>query len=255
MGKRKIKISVIAFFILLVGVIILRMNGWFHYNDIRYKIYFSHRERPALNYLFGKLPSNYNQHFKEETIKESKSYALVNVVDLKIPFYSNDIFLKKKSTGQEEILKGYPLSIFKSNNEGDFETGSVYTNQIDIEVFNQYINNLNNVSREEVIEIFCFLLSVPGDSSSYMILKERAEVDSLNEVSTSNQKEYFESRGYKIIGRSDIRLDFSSDTVYCWFFDKGLVKLKFIFEKGTNNLIDVKPERLGIFGHERLSCC
>jgi hypothetical protein len=69
----------------------------------------------------------------------------------------------------------------------------------------------------------------------------------LVEKSAKNAK-MLSGLGYDIIDVSNLNLSSNDEYVYCWIYNKGLVRFKFIFE--GDDLINVESKIIGFLGNE-----
>ena len=226
--------------------------------SVRYRIYFSHKPEFSLNKIFGRLPKNYSTNYEEIIINESVNFQLINIIDKKAPFYSNDIILVNKKEKSEKIIKGYPFNILNNQKETVFNYNEYTSQLINLDVFNEYIKLADLHSKQEVIDNFLYLLSNINLSNSYQRIYSINELTSLiNNNSIINKTNLIDTE-YPIIDIDSIELSTNpNEEVYCWYLNWGLVKFEFKFQESIKEirLINVKSKVEGIFGNELLNCC
>ena len=242
--------------IVVLGVIVFHTG--FQYADPRYKIYFSHAEDYSINALLGIIPSSYLEDYDEHVLEESYPYSLLNVVDLQMPFYSNDIIYIDREENSRQILKGYPPKILPSEPSYDSYQEHV-AHQVDVEIFNKYIRCIEKfegkLNREDVISRFTYLLSTPNDSTSYQRIENKNDLKRLTEKWPTNKRDYQLFDEEDFIDIENFENQNKENEVYYWYFSKGVVWFHFIFEQGTNRLLKVDSKILGYLGNEDLYCC
>ena len=242
--------------IVVIGIIVFQTG--FQYDDPRYKIYYSHAEDISINALLGIIPSSYLEEYDEHILEASYQYSLLNVVSLQIPFYSNDIIYINRGENSRQILKGYPPKILPSKPSYDSYQEHV-AHQIDIEVFNRYIDCREKfegkLNREDVINRFTYLLSIPDDSTSYQRIYNKSDLLRLTEKWPPNDSNYQLFDEEDFIDIENFEIQNKENEVYYWYFFKGVVWFDFDFEQGTNRLLKVDSKVLGYLGNEHQTCC
>lgn len=242
--------------IVVLGVIVFQTG--FQYDDPRYKIYYSHKENYSISALLGIIPSSYLEEYEEHILEASYPYSLLNVVDLLTPFYSNDIIYIDREGNSRQILKGYPPKILSSEPSYDSYQEHV-AHQIDIEVFNRYIGCVEKfegkLNREDVINRFTYLLSIPDDSTSYQRIDNKYDLLRLTEKWPPHESNNQLLDDEDFIEIEDFENQNKEGEVYYWYFFKGVVWFHFVFESGTNRILEVESKMIGYLGNEHMTCC
>ena len=249
MGKliRSYKFMIVLFF-LSVSIITLRYLN----KDIRYKIYFLEYNKPFFNRIIGIVPNNYEDLFGEKIIEETNAYSLINVVNNRMPFYSNDIIFYDKYRKKEKFIKAYPISLFRKYGKNEvFDFANEFSQQINLDIFNEYIIRSKISSEEKIFQKLCYLLSIPEDNSSFRIVMNSKDLNDLilSLKIKESDKKMVESNGDKVINFSD-EINFDKNYFYCWFKNFGLVKFDLNFNDDSLRLIQIKSEIIGYLGNE-----
>jgi len=220
-------------------------------NSLSYKIFNAEARGYYLHKMLGIVPKSYQDRYIENTLETFGDKELLNLVDQKGATHSNFILLRNKKS-DVKFLKGYPFKLVGVSNKSIENSGweKHVSLLIDLEVFNDYIQCRNLSSREDTIDKYCYFLSNPTDNSSYKILRDSISLGSLISEKPLLNRDFIRGSGYTLIEAQNIDFDQVSETlIYCWIYNKGVVKFKFTFN-ADNTLKSVDSEIIGLLGNE-----
>ncbi|MEM9857234.1 MAG: hypothetical protein AAF843_07750 [Bacteroidota bacterium] len=242
---RIIKILAGTTLIVLIALTVIKFS-WAENHTALYKIFKSEVQGYYFHKWFGLIPDNVRNRFSTEVLEEANESQVINYSDNSSPTYNNIIVLKEKD--DESILKSYRLSA-SINQKSSVSLSTYLPRQINLSVFNKYLDSHQIMSRPKIMEKYCFFLSVVGEKDSYALIKAQKDLDSLIAVMPPDNRESLTMAGYHLVDVSTLSLNgLAEDTVLCWFANYGLIKLKFEFEGDT--LLNVQALILGYLGNE-----
>lgn len=204
---------------------------------------------PKLSYYYflGILPPKYNRKYEEKNIFEKDQCRLININRLDTPNYQNYIIYQNQ-TGSY-LLKNSDSLFYKIEGVND-----LISSQIDLNIFNMFINCKGVVDEAQIANEFFYLSSTIGGDDSY-----EAENDPLPPYIVIQKRDYFDfiqkySRE-SFLNRIDEGLifnpesfQFNQNTSYCWFKNWGIIRFNFEFNDKT--VVKVTDTFLGYTGAE-----
>jgi hypothetical protein len=174
---------------------------------------------------------------------------LISLVDLMGSSHST--FIVFKSGAESKFLKAYPFELVGVERETVERSGwnKHVSFLINIEVFNEYVRSKKLKSKEEIVKTYCSFLSKPIDQSTYKILHNASDIDSLIADRPLSILEFIKSTRDNLIDAKSIDFDQPSGTVFCWFYNIGVVKFVFTFND-DNTIKSVDSDIVGFLGNE-----
>ena len=226
---------------------------WFiwiaEYDSYRFKIYHSNDDTHPLWKILGVIPNGYYKEYKEIIFDTTQNYSLININWLLSPKYSNSIVYFDKKKNNKYILKGRYTDLIKRDDQNKSSTSCLTLQMLDLDVFNLYLSNLDNLTSEQIKQKYCYILSgIIGDNSSIKIIKNQN--DYIDLLSLYNRNKLYELRGDQMLN-STMSLNFSDNDYYCWFWNQGLLRFSFDIDKSNSQLKSVDCEFLGFLGIEQ----
>lgn len=249
MGKI-IKVLSLIILIFVCSSLLFRFFVGEHQSTL-YKIFETKTDGYYLYKFFGIIPKEIQERYLVEVLDSSGRSEVISLYDQSSPINTNFIILRSGS--KERFIKAYPWTLFKEEFKNEINSKNYVSHLINLEVFNQYIEDYNITGRNEVERKYCYFLSIPDDTYSYRIVKKSADLDSIIAQFPLNNIEALVSSGYNILNLNSIVFEESEEMIYCWFINHGFVKFQFTFEGGK--LIKVESTSLGYLGNEFPSCC
>jgi len=249
MGKIAKYISIAAT-VLILSILVFRFI-WGTPDSACFKIFSVEMRRNFLYKLIGFVPQSFAERYSQNVLSSYGNVEIINFVDVLSPIYTNHIVLKYDE--KEDFLKAYPTSLLSSKYSQDYSWEQHMSFLIDLKVFNKYTRKFRISDRKIIMKEYCYFLSNPEDSSSYKIIENPADLDSIVLDFPLNTKESIIDNGYKIIEPMALKLENSDGIVYCWYLNKGIVKFNFTFD--GKRIVKVTSIILGFLGNEYPSCC
>lgn len=244
--KRVIRILLILIAALIITLGVFRLI-FSSVNSTEYKLFEAYSRGYFFYKLLGVIPETYENSFEIKVTEKYNDTQVLYVVDRSGSSHPYFVLLKKDS--QIEILKGYSY-MFKKPQKAEFSYKRHVSESINLEVFNSY-TKAQNLSKQDALEKFCLFLSRQESSDTFFIITNEKDIDELLQEHDSKigyLKTFPET--YNLITAEDINFDeIDYNTAYCWFINKGVVRLEFVF--GENNAVnEVDSEIIGFLGIE-----
>ena len=214
------------------------------------QIYFRDHKYDLYHKILGIVPESFSAKVKLEVLEDEYEYSLLRIIDDRYSITS--IYYVLRLDKREKFIKSDSFSLIDVQIDNDAKLSEILSYTIDTEVFNEY-TKLSGIShKEQVIEKYIFFLSNPHSNGHYEIIEHKSEIDSIVTYRPLETKENLEVVG-SILDIETLTLDFSSDAVYCWFFNHGLVRFYFQINKELQ-VEKVKSKNLGFLGNECPVC-
>lgn len=219
-----------------------------------YRLFKEEQKGYYLYKLLGIVPDGFIDRYSRTVIEQYSGYKLISLVDTESIIRDN-YFLIESEVSHSRLLKAYPLDLLPSNKKRIEPTWKTHVSYlVDTDVFNDYIKAHNFNSKKEIMKKYCFLFSHPQIVNSYKIINDAGDIKLLLKQHPLDRVEYFNRLGFELINAEEFNLLHMENTVYCWIYNKGLVKFKFSFDKNMN-VECVESEIMGLFGNEVSTCC
>lgn len=205
---------------------------------------FKNQEENTFKAFFNVVPENYMNRFKIIELDKVDDYSLKYIEDELSSGTAHYIILEDEGSQNVYFLQAYhPLG---QESELDWQTH--VAELVDLKVFNRYLaaKGINQV--EQVYEMFFKMLARPYDSTSFKVVHNMDDVNKLLVERSPTSLEMLSGLGYNIIDVSNLDIPPNEDYVYCWIYNKGLVRFKFIFD--GKYLVNVESEIIGFLGNE-----
>jgi hypothetical protein len=240
---------VIRFKLYLVGIILFGFLLIFFlgdYSNPRREIYFRHNSKVDAGYLFGYIPSRYQDIYKEEVLIDSSDYRLINITYLRYPSENHNYVLleEKENSESEEIL--FDSDAIYSVLKG---TDDLLSSQINLAVFNNYLKNIEISSKREIIEHFCGFF-VDFQLDNFMRVENAFQISQLQKVKVLTSEE---TDDCYILLQEGFIPDFETYT-YLWFENLGLFEVSFFANdqlvRSINDKFIFGPLSLNVVGTE-----
>lgn len=247
MTSKIIRIAVALIITLTATAFIIRMF-FSSTNSLSYKIFKADAEGYYFHKLLGIIPSSYQDRYSKTVLDSFDNKKLISLVDDMESSHQNFIVLT--SGTDSKFLKAYPFELVGVKRETVERSGwnKHVSLLINIDVFNEYVRFRQLKSKEESIKTYCSFLSNPTDESTYKILRNGTDIDSLIENRPLNNLEFAKATG-NVIDPKSIDFEQPDGTALCWFYNTGVVKLTFMFND-DNTLRSVDSEIIGLLGNE-----
>jgi hypothetical protein len=249
MTNKILKVSVVLIITFSITVLIIR-TFFSSIGSPSYKIFRAETDGYYFHRLLGVVPKNYQDRYIETIIDSNDNYELLNLIDQKGATHPNFILLKKNKN-EIKFLKAYPVCLVGVSDETVKAAGweKHVSLLINLEVFNDYIQLKHLTSKNEIIDKYCYFLSYPTEKNFCKILLDSADLNQLLNEHALINKEYIVNSGYKLIEPQSIDFSHANEAVvYCWIYNKGVVKFIFNFNKSA--LESVGSEIIGFLGNE-----
>lgn len=218
-------------------------------NSISFKIFKAKARGYYVHKVLGIIPSSYQDRFSKMILDSYDDKQVINLVDEMSSSYPN--FIVFISGSESKFLKAYPFELVGVKKE-EVERGG-WTKHvsllINLDVFNEYVRSKQLKSKDEAIRAYCSFLSNPIDQSTHKILRNASDIDSLITDWPTNNLDFVRARGYNVIDSKSIDFDQPDGTVFCWLYDKGVIRLGFTFN-ADNAIKSVESEIIGLLGNE-----
>lgn len=214
------------------------------------QIYFKDHKYDLYHKIMGTVPDNFSDRVKLEVIEDEDEYSLLRIIDHRYSITS--IYYVLRVDKKEKFIKSDSFSLINVQIGNDAKLSEILSYTIDTEIFNEYTKLSGISNKEHVIKKYIFFLSNPHSSDHYEIIEHKSEIDSIVTYRPLETKGNLEVVG-NILDIETLTLDFSSDAVYCWFFNHGLVRFYFQINKGLQ-VEKVESENLGFLGNECPVC-
>ncbi|MFM8913216.1 MAG: hypothetical protein ACKOE6_09920 [Flammeovirgaceae bacterium] len=218
-------------------------------NSMSYKIFSAGAEGYYFHKLLGILPSSYQDRYSKTVLDSFDNMKLISLVDDMESSHQNYIVLT--SGAESKFLKAYPFELVGVKKETIERSGwnKHVSLLINIEVFNEYVLSKKLKTKEESIKMYCSFLSNPSDESVYKILFDATDIDSLIAHWPLSNLEFIKATGHTLIDAKSIDFNQPDGTVFCWFYDTGVVKFVFTFNN-DNTIQSVDSDIIGLLGNE-----
>ena len=244
---KKYRIFIFSLIILTIVIFAIKENKP---RSALAQIYFRDHKYDLYHKIMGTIPESFSTRVKLEILEDEDKHSLLRIIDDRYSIKS--IYYVLRVDKQEKFIKSDSFSLINAQIDSDAKLSEILSYTIDTEVFNEY-TKLSGIShKEQVIEKYMFFLSNPHSNGHYEIIEHKSEIDSIVTYRPLETKENLEVVG-SILDIETLTLDFSSDAVYCWFFNHGLVRFYFQINKGLE-VEKVKSKELGFLGNECPIC-
>lgn len=247
MTNKSIRMAVVVIVVLTFTVFIIRVF-FGSKNSLSYRLF----DAKAQGYYFHKflriLPSSYQDRYSKIVLDSFDNVELISLVDDMESSHQNFIVLTRGD--ESKFLKAYPFELVGVKKETVERSGwnKHVSLLINIEVFNEYVRSKKLESKDEIIKTYCSFLSYPNDQSIHKILHNASDVDSLIVQWPLNNLEFIKEMG-NLIDAKSIDFDQPNGTLFCWFYNTGVVKFVFSFNN-DNTIKSVNSDIVGLLGNE-----
>jgi hypothetical protein len=208
--------------------------------NYQHKLYFTYEQKfKGFYYLAtGRFQKQYSKTFNESVIKKHGNSKLISVFHLFNPEVYHVVF---HIGGRGTLLKS-ALNITKTDKIiDDQHLYELFLAQVDIEIFNNYINEFNIIQKEMIMREFCNLLVDGYTVNSSLILETEEDFVKLFIENYHPLKDKVDSIIYS--GKHFLDLSFKEkirlkdeNTVFLWIGDSSILRLHFTFL--TSNRIE-----------------
>jgi len=247
------KSTILRFFILalviLAGNIFIIRKFFGSKDSITYRIFKEESNGYFFHKLLGILPSDYQDRYSRKVLESFDNIKLVYYEDGLDPL--NHSFIVVSTGNESKFLKAYPFDLVGVNKEEVIQKGwnKHVSLLVNLEVFNEYVRLRKIKSKKEIIKKYCSFISNPIDDSSHYILSSVSDIDSLVKRWPIINEDFLKASGYKLLDRKVIEIKQSDQTIFCWFYYKGVVKFIFSFND-DNTIKSVDSNIIGLIGNE-----
>ena len=257
MGKRlkPILANVWVKLLILAGVVLVGLVYRVYFSSInsyQFMLYASETNGYSMNRLLGILPKSYKERFKEKTLESLNGKVLINVIDSKGATMPNYIIVKQKKSESFQFLKAYPLNLTEARNisNRDLIWKEHVSFLINLDAFNEYINEKNFKSKSQIVNKYFYFLSDPNDSQSYAILSDSIKLQQLIVKKPLANMNFIETVGGNIIESQSISFEnLDESNILCWLYNYGIVRFRFVFDEKMT-ILSVESEIVGYLGNE-----
>ncbi|MBN8650337.1 MAG: hypothetical protein J0L67_02855 [Cytophagales bacterium] len=247
--KNKILKMAVALTVALMMVVFIIRMFFSSANSLSYKIFKADAEGYYFHKLLRIIPSSYQDRYSKTILDSFDNMQLINLEDDMGSSHKNFIVLINGT--DSKFLKAYPFELVgvKMETVERYGWNKHVSLLINIDVLNEYLRSKQLKSKEESIKMYCSFLSNPIDQSTYKILHNASDIDSLIAHWPLSNLEFIKDTDYNLIDARSIDFDQPSGTVFCWFYETGVVKFVFSFND-DNTIKSVDSDIVGLLGNE-----
>lgn len=243
------KVSMIAVVITVLVITLLAVRVFFNsINSLTYRIFKAESKGYYFHKLLGIVPSPYQDRYSRVVLESFDNVKVINIVDEIGSSHQNFIVL---TVGAEsKFLRAYPFELVGVKEKTIESSGwnKHISMLINIEVFNEYVRSKELKSRQDIIGAYCSFLSNPTNPTMHKILRSTSDIDSLIAHWPLNNLEFVKATA-KLVDATSLDFDQPEGTVFCWFYNAGVVKLAFTFNE-DNTVKSVDSDIIGLLGNE-----